>query len=232
MTKKKNRIPPTRERVLELREGADRGYRRTWAEVGAELGVTGDYCSRIARGTVQRMPKVVPDYDPREVYQAYADDLTDEAIEAWRRDRVCLCGCGEPVGRAYGTSVAPYGGYAGFRRGHSRRLPSRRYEIVQIAATIDYSGPKPGNYAPFALMETVDDYCEREGINLRQFAERAKVPVRHLKDIHSPYYRFHVTPLTAAKILHACGEPMPRDVQRAWAQWRREQRDLRQRADN
>lgn len=207
MPKKKPWKPlPDPETLLKMHETM------TWDEIGAKYNYTGSHVMRLATGY---KPKRAPvDYDPFQFYPWLRNEVTEEQLENWRKNRVCLCGCGTPVKQAMGghRQRVPYGAYTPFAKGHHARFKHHRLRaarqaqdpVVRAKSSRTIRGQMVNSGI---VVELLQEYMRDNNLSLEDMVRRTGIT--HLKDVITQRQRKTIRPVTAARILVAIGEPLP-----------------------
>lgn len=227
------RKTPTRQELLDLKNGVDRGGKaRTWVEVAQITGFSNAYVGRLGRG-VRYRPRPLPVLliDPRE-YDTDLSDLTDEQVAAWQAKPYCLCGCGGATLqelRNDASAKVPQGAHRLFLRNHWRRLP--RYRDIWVANNADpariaqiIATQAKKKFPAADLNEMVWHWkCSEPGRSLAQLGRLAHVSPQHVQALGR---REYVRTLTAAKLHAAMGVPMTRELYREYKMWAGRRSDL------
>lgn len=148
---------------------------------------------------------------PKEIF----DRLTQENIEAWERDRVCLCGCGITLGlRSADTAWGKKGEPSFFKPGHDRRIyditlkhklawrhsdtTRERMRISNLKYTVESR----------IIADLAKEYRTRNGLSQQRAALEWGVTRSILNRIESGSLP-RIKKVTAVKILTAIGEQIP-----------------------
>jgi hypothetical protein len=165
--------------------------------------------------------RALVDIDPRD-YVSNPQDISDEAVEIWRRDGVCLCGCGAPVSIRRRTEAAAAPGRripaftrSFYLRGHSQRLPAARAQVRRLGEMAPAQHKRKwvakyredrGRMPSRQLAETIAEWlAHHPGEDYRTLAASVGLSTSIMYGIKSGRRPF-VDPETFARLLEAMGE--------------------------
>lgn len=227
--------PPARRRLdpdelMALRRGDDQdGQQRTWPEVGAFYAVTGDHARRVA--TRSRKPIAVRAVDPREYVPELKAVMSEADVTRWMAKPYCVCGCGLPVRQSTSRKAKmPVGAWQPFRGNHEKRMPWWRNRMAELNGSpmrrLNISrAHKAASLETGILTDLITEWMAVNGKGMKEFAEFSGLSYGHVCDIMSQRYR--ILPFTAARILHALGEPIRPEIRASYEKWKSRQRQSR-----
>jgi hypothetical protein len=224
----RRRLDP--DELMALRRGDDQdGRQRTWTQVGAFYDVTGDHARRTA--TRSRKPITVKQVDPREFIPELKTVMSDADVARWLAKPYCVCGCGLAVRQATSHKAKmPIGAWQPFRGNHEKRMPWWRSRMAELNASqmrrLNISrAHKAASVETGIITDLIAEWMAAHGKGMKEFAEFSGLSYGHVCDIMSGRYR--ILPFTAARILHALGEPIRPEIRASYEKWKGRQRQSR-----
>ncbi len=218
------RIRLTKEKLMQLRTGADRdGTERTWQEVADLCGVSISYARQVADERRAKPPAKVW-LDPRDIIPELTQVMSDEDVERWNMLPECLCGCTlATLQEVNNGGKVPYGAYRLFKGSHEKRMPWASIRQPGLNAELERRrrislALRQRSISAVFIGEMVMEWRIAGHGTLRELADAAGIGEKHLREIaHRRVER--ITKLTAGKLLAAMGEPMRPEIAKEYRAW-------------
>jgi hypothetical protein len=213
--------------LMSLKRGEDRGgVSRSWDQVGAMRGISGQHAMRVANRIYPKAPPVVR-IDPRTIVPELASILSsDQDAQAWNDEHLCLCGCGQATLQESGRfGKVPFGAFRLFRGAHDKRMPWVRIRQLQLT-------PAQKRKRIRALI-TAQDTIVAAGIaglimewksnprhSIRDLAEKTGLSDSHIRAIAAGR-NTRIQKVTAVRLLVGMGEPLRPELRQIYRQWQK-----------